>query len=752
VGLIAGAARQGLAEPTAAASEAPPSFRREVVAVLSRAGCNQGTCHGNRNGKGGFKLSLRGEDPDADYLALTRDVGGRRLCFVDPDQSLVLRKPSGEVAHEGGTRFARGSREHQILRDWIARGAPRDLPAAPTVRTLEVTPLEAEVIEPDHEVMLRATARLSDGRAVDVTGLCVFEGADSGATVSPDGVVHRQAFGESVVLVRYLRDQVPIRVDFVRHGAREAWKAPIVCGATPSNAIDDFVLAKLRRLGVRSAEQASDSVLLRRLHLDLLGTLPASEEARSFASDPRPMKIERLVDRLLRRPEFSERWALRWSDLLRNEERTLDAKGSQTFFDWIRRSFEESKPLDVFAREVITGRGSTYSSPPANYYRAARDPTTRAESAAQVFLGVRLQCARCHSHPFDRWTQDDYYGWSGYFAGIEYKVLENRRRDRNDGHEFVGEQVVWFAPEGKVKDPRTDRPAPLRLLGTGQRDEAPESARLERLAAWVTSPSNPFFARAQANRIWASLLGRGIVEPMDDFRATNPPSHPELLDALAKELVASGYDVRSLVRRIVLSRTYQLAAALPDGEPGENAPNDVRDAYFAHASIRRLTAEELLDAYTHVTGASALLGGFPAGMRAGQLPGVGAARALGRPLSPSEQFLMTFGKPQRLLTCECERSDGTTLAQAFQLLSGSYLDELLTRPENRLAALIGSGRGDADIIEDLFWTALSRAPTPAEAASAARVLGSAEGPEARRRALEDIVWGILNSKELLFRT
>jgi broad specificity phosphatase PhoE len=440
---------------------------------------------------------------------------------------------------------------------------------------------------------------------VDVTGLCVFEGADSGATVSPDGVVHRQAFGESVVLVRYLRDQVPIRVDFVRHGAREAWKAPIVCGATPSNAIDDFVLAKLRRLGVRSAEQASDSVLLRRLHLDLLGHAagerggkefrvgPAADENRAARGSAAPAAG---VLRALGAPMVRS---------LRNEERTLDAKGSQTFFDWIRRSFEESKPLDVFAREVIRAA--------AALIRARRPIIT-----AQLAIRRRARSRRrrsfwaCGFNARDATAIRSIVGrrttttaGRATSRASSTKCSRTAGRDRNDGHEFVGEQVVWFAPEGKVKDPRTDRPAPLRLLGTGQRDEAPESARLERLAAWVTSPSNPFFARAQANRIWASLLGRGIVEPMDDFRATNPPSHPELLDALAKELVASGYDVRSLVRRIVLSRTYQLAAALPDGELGENAPNDVRDAYFAHASIRRLTAEELLDAYTHVTGASA---------------------------------------------------------------------------------------------------------------------------------------------------
>jgi hypothetical protein len=721
------------------------SFNRDVMGVLAKAGCNQGVCHGNQNGKGGFKLSLRGQDAQVDFVALTRDQLGRRVDTLHPEQSLLLTKPTATVAHQGGRRFPAGSSEYEIIRRWIAAGCPADPPGAPTLVRLDVTPAAEQIlIEPSGTVGLAVTAAFSDGTQRDVTTRAVYEPTNTLVTVDHDGLVQGVAAGETTLLVRYLNQQVAVRLAVVPPRPGFIFQAP-----AEANFVDRHVFAKLRSLKINPSRVADDSVFLRRAYLDALGVLPTANETRQFLHDSSPDKRGRLIEELVKREEFADWWALKWSDLLRNEEKVLDPKGVANFHHWIRQSIAQGKPLDQFARELLVARGSTYTNPPANFYRANRDPVSRAEAAAQLFLGVRLQCAKCHNHPFDRWTQGDYYRWAGFFARVRYKVVENRRRDINDGHEFDGEQIVWMAGDGEVNDPRTDRPMEPCFLGDPTPAVGPDQDRLEELAAWITAADNPFFARAQANRVWYHLMGRGIVEPLDDFRATNPPAIPALLDALAADFAAHGFDLRHLVRTIMNSRTYQLSAQPGETQPGETQPGETDDeANFSHALVRRLSAEELFDALSRVSGVTADFPGYPAGIRAGQLPGVQTDRSRRRRGMPDDQFLVLFGKPPRLLTCECERSTEPTLGQAFQLVSGPTINELLTHEGNRLSGLVASGKPAAEIVEELFLWSLARFPTTDESRSIVAYLEQAGD---RRAALEDVTWSLLNSKEFLLR-
>lgn len=717
------------------------SFRQDVMAVLSKAGCNLGTCHGNQNGKGGFKLSLRGENPDADFATLTHDQNSRRANGVDPDRSLLLLKATMQVPHEGGKRFNDESPEYRILRQWIAAGLPKSKADEVQLARLVVTPSEQVLVEPSDSVALRVTAIMTDDSTLDVTRLACFETSQPIVSISADGLVKRERFGEVTVAVRYLNQQVPVRLAFVSARPDFAWKGP-----TPATFIDEKVFAKLQSLRMNPSEVCDDTTFLRRVSLDLLGVLPSAEEARTFAKDAQPDKRGRLIDSLLERPEFADFWAMKWADLFRVEEKTLDRKGVATFHAWIRDSVATNKPLDQFVRELIAARGSTYEQPPTNFYRAMRDPVTRSETVTQVFLGIRLQCAKCHNHPFDRWTQTDYYGWTNWFSRVKYEVLENRRRDMNDQHEFDGEQLVLMADSGDVDHPATGKPVPPRFLGDEPSldKRRPESTdRLLQLSEWLTSPNNRRFAEAQVNRVWFHLMGRGIVDPIDDFRATNPPSNPVLLQVLTDDFVAHRFDVQHLIRAIVSSRTYQLSAM-----PNDTNRDDENN--FSHAAVRRLSAEQLADSLALVLDAPLSFKGYPDGTRAAQLAG---ARVLGRRNggpSSGDAFLTTFGKPPRLQACECERSEDSTLAQTFQLVSGPILNDLLGRSDNRLKrwVAIEAGVTTDSMIDDLFWTILSRPPSSTEFAAVMKHITSTGN---RRANLEDIVWGLLNSDEFLLR-
>lgn len=748
------------------------------MAVLSKAGCNAGPCHGNQNGKASFKLSLRGEDPAWDHRAITRDMLARRVDLIAPEDSLLLLKATTGLAHEGGQRFAPESDEYAILRDWIAAGAPDDAATAPALTGLTVTlgepggrpagrssrtvgggsgkpgagPVPGLVlVEPTNSVALAVWARFADGTEREVTRLAVYETSTTQARAAADGVVTLEQPGEVTVVVRYLQRQVPVRLALAAARPGFAWQQ------TPAhNRIDHEVFDKLRALRMQPSELCTDVEFLRRAYLDLLGILPTAAEARAFAADGHADRRGRLVNRLLERPEFAEFWALKWSDILRNEEKVLDRKGVQIYADWIRTSLAENKPMDRFVREMIAARGSTYANPPANFYRANRDATARAEATAQLFLGTRLQCARCHNHPFDRWTQDDYYDWADAFARIRYKVLENSRRDQLDSHEFVGEQIVYLARDGGMTNARSGRRASARFLGETRgnagsnagsiipvdragTDGPAERTELDQLADWLTAQPN--FARVQVNWVWSHLMGRGLVQPVDDFRPTNPASHPALLDALAEDYVRHRFDLRWLLRFIMSSRTYQLSS-----EP--NATNADDDSNYSHVWPRRLTAEQLFDAQRQVLDVPAHFQGLPDGMRAAQVPGGSPVRRHEAAMSGPEKFLAVFGKPARLLACECERSNETTLSQAFQLISAPEMDAILTDPDNRLTRLLASGQPAATVVDELYWTALSRPPAAAERTRAADLLRTAGD---RRRALEDLCWALLNAKEFVLR-
>ncbi|MBP85344.1 MAG: hypothetical protein CMJ64_01290 [Planctomycetaceae bacterium] len=735
------------------------SFRRDVMTVLSKAGCNAGACHGNGSGKGGFKLSLRGQNPEFDYHWLTREADGRRIDRLHPDRSLALLKPLGKVPHQGGARFREGSLEHRILRDWITSGAAGPI-SEPTLTSLEAVPTSALLLEPEESVQVVVIARFSDGSRRGVTSLATYEVSNLLADVSRDGRVSRRNFGDATVIARYLDRQVPVRVTFVPARPGFVWSDP-----SENNFIDRFVFAKLQQLRVNPSELSDDHVFVRRAFLDALGVLPTATEAREFCEDTSPDKRERLIEALLQRPEFADHWALKWSDVLRNEEKVLDPKGVEVFHAWIRQSMADGKPLDRFVRELIRAEGSSYENPPTNYWRANRSPTVRGETTARLFLGARLQCAKCHNHPFDRWTQDDYYSWAAVFARVDYEIVENKRKDKLDKNEFNGEQIIQISDGGAVRDPRNGEVVWPKLLGDRQLGPGSYHDRLTPLAVWLTSAENRLFAKSLANFIWYHLLGHGIVEPIDDFRATNPPSHPELLDALADCLVESGFDLRHVVATIMRSRVYQLSA-IP------NETNEDDDRNFSRAIVHRLPAEKLLDAQTQVLDAPVSFNGYPRGLRAGQLPGIEKVRIRDEPPAPGDRFLRTFGKPERLLACECERSNETTLSQAFMLIGGD-VNELLERADNRIARLAASPNTNAEIVNELCWTALSRAPTTEELDGTLRYLDETSPmfetkeqqalarlaaqfnllppPDDRRSRLQDVAWALLNSKEFIFR-
>jgi Protein of unknown function (DUF1549)/Protein of unknown function (DUF1553) len=727
----------GLLTAQSAASDAPPvSFRNDVMAVLSKAGCNMGVCHGNKNGKGGFKLSLRGEDPAWDFAVLSRDQTGRRINQVEPDQSLALLKPTMQVPHEGGRRFSASSPEYEILRRWIEAGTPADAGQTPQIVQLLVEPRDLVLVDPADRVQLKIVAQFSDGTRRDVSGMAVYDQSSQLADVDHDGLVRRLGMGTTTVIVRYLGKQVPVRLAFVPARPDFVWRGP-----APVNFVDQHVFSRLKELRINPSADAGDLVFLRRATLDLLGVLPTADEARRFAADASGDKRSRLIDELLQRPEFADFWAIKWSDLLRNEEKTLDRKGVQNFHAWIRHAIAIDKPLDEFARELIAARGSTYQEPAANYYRAMREPFMRAESTAQVFLGLRLQCCKCHNHPFDRWTQDDYYSWANLFARVDYRIVENRRRDTNDSHEFDGEQYVLMARKGEVKDPRSDRPLPAKFLADNSSPLPDDADRLLALSNWIGSSGNSLFVETLANRIWFHLLGQGIVDPIDDFRPTNPPSNPQLLAALSAELAGNHFSLRHLVRTIMNSRVYQLSAVAND----QNRDDEV---HFSRAREGRLSAEQFADALSQVAGVPLKFSGYPEGLRAGELPGVSALRDRDARASNADQFLKLFGKPPRLQSCDCERSSEPTLSQTFQLVSGPLVNELLAERDNRLGKLLRTKRSTDEIVDELFWTALGRPPSGEERSASVQLVDS---PGDRRKHLEDLLWGLINSNDFLLR-
>lgn len=712
-----------------------PVFQTDVMAVLSKAGCNMGSCHGNQNGKGGFRLSLRGQDAHFDHRQITRQYGGRRVNSNEPNQSLLLLKPSGQVAHEGGTRFLQDSWEYRTLLRWLRAGAPGPDDTKPQLDRLEVMPNELVIVDPEDSLQLKATAFFSDGSQRDVTEQSVYETSNLSVDVDAGGLVSREDFGEATVVVRYLSQQLPVRVAFIRRHDDFVWSDP-----PANNYIDRFVFDKLRTLRINPSELSSDAEFARRAYQDALGLLPTADEARAFVASKDADKRAKLIDRLLSRPEFAEHWTLKWADILRNEEKVMDRTGVDVFHQWILESMLAGKPIDQFVRELVTADGSTYKNPPANYYRANRDPLTRGETTARLFMGVRLQCAKCHNHPFDRWTQDDYYSWAAVFARVDYKIIENQRKDKLDKNEFQGEQIVQFVDKGDVVNVAREKNASPRLLGADVVEGKDGKARLQAMASWLTSHENESFAKSQANWIWFHIMGRGLVEPVDDFRLTNPAVNPGLLDALAEDFAVGGFDLRHLVRSIMTSRVYQLSS-----EPNQTNQND--DTNFSRAIVRRLTAEQLLDAQSQVLDAPARFNGYPLGTRAGQLSGVRKVRFRDESPSDGDRFLTTFGKPERLLACECERSNETTLSQALVFICDGGMEQRITASGNRIDRLASSGASVDEIVDQLYWTVLTRQPTHEEMSAIRDLLREMD----LKTGLQDVTWALMNSKEFIFR-
>ena len=712
------------------------SFSRDVMAVLSKAGCNASACHGNQNGKGGFKLSLWGEKPVSDFKALR---SGGRVNIDEPTASKVLLKPTLQVKHEGKKRFETGSAEYRILLDWIRAGAAEDSNEAPHLESISVSPGVAMLTTPGNSLALKVTATFSDGEQLDVTRWAVYETSNLIAEVTAAGVLEFAQTGETTVFARYLSGRASMRAGMIHPRKGYRWSGP-----APANTIDKHVFSKLKQFMENPAASCDDATFMRRACLDITGTLPYPREAKAFVDERDPGKRARLIERLLASPEYAEFWALKWADLLRVEEKTLDAKGVEIFHNWIREGLATGKPLDVFAHEVLSATGSTYGNPPANFYRALRFPVDRAEAAAQVFLGSRLKCARCHDHPFEDVRQDDYYRFAALFDGIDYEIVENKRKDKFDKHQFRGEQKVKLValdkldPKIILKHPRTRKPPKPGLLERGAPPLASMNRRLEEMAQWVVS--HPNFARVQANRIWFHMTGRALIEPVDDVRDTNPASNPALMETLERELRESSHDPRHLIRLIANSKTYQFSADPRGGAAGS-------EENFARATVRRYPAEVIIDAAHRSLAGPIEFADTHKSTRSVGMPGVESVH-LSRNPGYGERFLKLFGKPARLTSSDAERNDETTLAQVFELTGGETLNRLLRQDNNRIGRQIREGNGDAEIVDTLYWAILTRAPSANESTAMLKYLSAAGD---RRGALEDVAWGLLNAKEFILR-
>ncbi|MCA9114061.1 MAG: DUF1553 domain-containing protein [Planctomycetaceae bacterium] len=694
-------------------------FRTEVIAALSRAGCSQGSCHGAPQGKNGFRLSLRGYDPDLDFETLARETGGRRVNPFDPDQSLILRKGLGTVPHQGGVRFRQTDSSYQILRAWIQQGC-RDQGRTRQLTGLEVLPGLRRLAEDYPQQQLVALATFDDGTVQDVTHLAVFSSSDeNAATVTRDGLAEFSTTAEATILVRYLDQFASSRLMWVRHNPEYRFEGPLAAGL-----IDEHIFARQRQMQVQPAALANDAVFLRRACLDTIGTLPTAEEARRFLDSTDPDKRSQLIDRLLERDEYALFWALKWADIMRGSEVTISRRGVFSFHRYLVQQFREDRPFNEFARETLTSLGNTLHRPEASFFRVARTPEEMAEAASQLFLGVRIGCAKCHNHPFESITQDDYYGLAACFARVKFK-----------GKQFgLDDEVVYLDQRSEVRHPRTNTNVVPAMFGVVQEELAAGEDRREQLASWLTAADNRWFARSNVNRMWFHLFGRGIVEPVDDFRETNPPSHPELLDALAEEFVRGGYRFRPVLRMILNSQAYQLGYEAP--APIAGAAESTK--YFAKAQVQMLTGEQLLDAVSLATGVPARFEGYPVGTRAIEL----AEGAVDHP------FLQAFSKPVRDVTCECARDGDPSIGQVIHLLNNPEIQQAFRAPEGRLTGWIRADKSDAEIVELLYLSTLSRRPTSAETKLVQQHLAQSEE---RAAGLADIQHALINSHEFLLR-
>ena len=699
------------------------SFRQQLIAALNVGGCNAGACHGTPSGKGGFRLSLRGYDPPADFLQLTRDVLGRRTDRNDPEASLILNKALGRVPHEGGQRFKSDSIPAQTIRKWLSEGLQDDRADLPTLKKIDILPGSRVLNSPSRWQQLAVMATFSDGSVRDMTRLTVFTSSDDAvAKVNPDGLVEFGQSGEVAILCRYLDELYAVRLTFLEAKPGFVWSNP-----PEQNFVDTLVFAKLKMLSILPSDLCTDQEFVRRAYLDACGILPTPDEVKKFMADNAKDKRAKLIDSLLDRPEYADMWTLRWSDVLRSNRKTIQIKGIHVYQQWMRGHIAANTPFDQVVRELVTASGSTFANPPANFYRISRDPQNLAETTAQLFFGIRMQCCKCHNHPFERWTQNDYYSMAAFFARVKQK------RDVEPGADpkVIGAEVIYSDRGGEVVQPRTNQTMAPKFLGGAVADVKPGQDRREALADWLTSANNPFLPKSVVNRIWFHLNGKGIVDPVDDFRDSNPSANDELLNALAKEFTGKKFDTKHIIRTIMNSRTYQLSAQSNDFNRDDSK-------YFSHAVTKLLPAEPLLDAICTATEIPEKFAGLPPGTRAVQLPDG----------EVNHVFLKTFGQPGRELACECEREGDSNLAQALQLINGPTINDKMRAPNNRIGRLIAKKMTDLEILDDLYLATLSRSPMEGEVKASLDHLNKSAD---KRKAWEDIQWALLNSKEFLFR-
>ncbi len=712
--MVQGQKRSVTVEVKDAAAPRSFHFENDIEPLFSRYGCNSAGCHGNAEGQNGFKLSVFGFDPVTDHAALTKEARGRRILPAAPDASLLLLKASGAMAHGGGVRIRQGSQDIETLRAWIAAGTPLGAQAAPHVVSIRVEPHE-RLMDMKALQQLRVIGCFSDGRDVDVTNHARFQTNNEAlASVSEDGLVSvGNTPGEVAVMASYLGC-----VDSFRAVIPRPDKIANYPKLPEFNFIDAHVHRKLQKLNIVPSEPADDATFLRRVYLDVIGTLPTADEARGFLIDKSSDKRARLVDGLLQRPEFSDYWALKWADLLRVDRQALGHKRAYAFYRWIRDSFAQNKPLDQFTRELILAEGPLDEVGQAIFYKVVRKPGDEASTVAQIFLGIRLACAECHHHPFDRWSQSDYYGMQAYFAPLDVKGGA-----RGESLQSAGNPLT--------KHPRTGETVYARTLGAPLIDKSTEGDRRSALAAWLTAPENPWFAKNLANRLWAHFLGRGLVEPVDDIRDTNPPSNPELLDALAKHFADVKFDMKQMIRMITASAAYQRSTK-------PNPTNAADEINASRALFRRLDAEVLLDMVSQTTGIEERFRGAPPGTRAIQL----------WDSKVPHYFLKLFGRPQRITACECERITEPGVSQVLHLLNSPEIQAKLSHDRGTVARLAQTRADDEALVDELYLTFFSRYPTVEERATALRHLS--RDPSKRRAAVEDIAWSMLNSLEFVF--
>jgi len=721
--VLAGTVAHGADEqPTGSAPVAPTvTFEADVQPLLTRLGCNSGPCHGKSRGQNGFALSLLAFDQDFDYSAIVQEGRGRRIFPSAPDQSLLLQKASGKAPHGGGKRLEAGSPHYQLIRAWIESGAPRTPADAPTIVRVVVEPATQQLAAGE-SVQLRAIAEYTDGRRRDVTDSAAFQSNDrTVATVSDNGLLKAGALsGETAVMSRYLSHIAVCTVTIPLPGkiADEAYAQ-----LPRHNHVDELVWQKLKTLGMLPAERVDDAKFHRRAFLRAIGRLPTVEETRAFLADTSPDKRVQLIDRLLERPEYGDFWANKWTDLLRPNPYRAGIKAVWNMDAWLRESFRTNKPYDEFVRELVTAQGSTWKNGATVMFRDRPSPVEIGSSVSQLFLGVRLECAKCHHHPFEIWSQDDFYGFASFFARV----------GRNGGLSppISGtEEVIYTLPKGQVSHGRTGAGVDPKTLDGETLTLGADQEPREILAEWMTSDKNPWFAKVMANRVWGELMGVGIVDPVDDLRATNPASNDPLLNFLAEDFRSHGYNVKHLIRTIMTSHVFELSTV-----PTERNASDLRN--FSRYYRQRMRAEVLLDGVNDALGTEDDFAAMPPGSRAMQL---WTHRS-------SSLFLDTFGRPDPNQDPPCERTSDVTTPQILHLMNSPTLNEKISKDDAQPAKLAASDRPVAELVEEVFLRVYCRLPTNSEVATASELLAD---PKNRRAGMEDLFWALLNTPEFYF--